>query len=196
MCNLPWPQLASGSTCILNPFSHVELIGSLNQVLGRASELGSFVKMGKGKGYIEIELKGPKGRPNLVIRRMLTAGSKGSKFTLNGTSATAREITSKVAGLNVQVGNLWFVSIPAVSSSFTTAEYNLASSFLPQDKVSEFAQMNSCQLLRETQRAAGDEMLTKWHDTLISSGKEFKSLQDACVSPQGITIGTLIIVTH
>jgi hypothetical protein len=52
------------------------------------------------------------------------------------------------------------------------------SSFLPQDKVSEFAQMNSCQLLRETQRAAGDERLTEWHDTLIAAGKELKVIQD------------------
>jgi hypothetical protein len=52
------------------------------------------------------------------------------------------------------------------------------SSFLPQDKVSEFAGMSSQQLLRETQRAAGDENLTNWHDTLISSGKELKAMQD------------------
>jgi hypothetical protein len=54
------------------------------------------------------------------------------------------------------------------------------SSFLPQDKVSEFAAMTPQQLLRETQRAAGDENLTNWHDTLISSGKELKTLEEAC----------------
>jgi hypothetical protein len=32
--------------------------------------------------------------------------------------------------------------------------------------------MNPQQLLRETQRAAGDKRLTEWHDTLIESGKE------------------------
>lgn len=58
------------------------------------------------------------------------------------------------------------------------------SSFLPQDKVSEFAQMNSCQLLRETQRAAGDERLTEWHDVLISAGKELKTLQDVSHLPE------------
>jgi len=54
------------------------------------------------------------------------------------------------------------------------------SSFLPQDKVSEFAQMTPQQLLRETQRAAGDVNLTTWHDTLITAGKELKTLQDVC----------------
>jgi hypothetical protein len=52
----------------------------------------------------------------------------------------------------------------------------LTSSFLPQDKVSEFAAMSPQQLLRETQRAAGDENLTIWHDTLISAGKQLKQM--------------------
>lgn len=51
------------------------------------------------------------------------------------------------------------------------------STFLPQDRVSEFARMSPQQLLRETQRAAGDENLIKWHDTLIEAGKELKILQ-------------------
>jgi hypothetical protein len=78
--------------------------------LGRASELNSFVKLGATDGHIEIELKGPAGKPNLVIKRNLTAKSKGSSFTLNGASATGTEIKTKVAELNVQVGNLWYVT--------------------------------------------------------------------------------------
>lgn len=50
----------------------------------------------------------------------------------------------------------------------------LYSSFLPQDKVSEFAAMSPQQLLRETQRAAGDANLSDWHDTLISAGKDLR----------------------
>jgi phage/plasmid-associated DNA primase len=38
--------------------------------------------------------------------------------------------------------------------------------------------MSSQQLLRETQRAAGDEHLTSWHDTLISAGKERRELAE------------------
>ena len=37
--------------------------------------------------------------------------------------------------------------------------------------------MTPQQLLRETQRAAGDERLTSWHDTLISTGKDLKVMQ-------------------
>jgi hypothetical protein len=37
--------------------------------------------------------------------------------------------------------------------------------------------MSPQQLLRETQRAAGDENLINWHDTLIEAGKELGTLQ-------------------
>ncbi|KAH8989237.1 P-loop containing nucleoside triphosphate hydrolase protein [Lactarius akahatsu] len=125
-------------------------------ILGRASELNSFVKIGAPDGYIEIELKGKIGKMNLIVRRNLSSSSKGSTYSLNGHSATGREVTQKMNELNVQVGNLC--------------------SFLPQDKVSEFAHMSPQQLLRETQRAAGDPRLTNWHDTLISAGKEMAQL--------------------
>ncbi|KAF8266427.1 P-loop containing nucleoside triphosphate hydrolase protein [Lactarius quietus] len=125
-------------------------------ILGRASELNSFVKIGATDGYIEIELKGKIGKKNLVVRRTLSSSSKGSTYSLNGQTATGREVTQKMNELNVQVGNLC--------------------SFLPQDKVSEFAHMSPQQLLRETQRAAGDPRLTNWHDTLISAGKEMAQL--------------------
>ncbi|KAL4076371.1 hypothetical protein J3A83DRAFT_2194372 [Scleroderma citrinum] len=131
-------------------------------VLGRATELNAFVKNDKETGYIEIELKGAKGEPNLVIQRRLSAKSRGSTFTLNGAPATGKEITNRMRKLNVQVGNLC--------------------SFLPQDKVSEFAQMSPQQLLRETQRAAGDINLTSWHDTLIKSGKELMEIQELVAS--------------
>ncbi|KAF5388335.1 hypothetical protein D9615_000804 [Tricholomella constricta] len=125
-------------------------------VLGRAADLNSFVKNGTDEGYIEIELKGRKGEGNLVIRRLLSATSKGSSFRLNGNHASGKEIANKMGELNVQVGNLC--------------------SFLPQDKVSEFAQMSPQDLLKETQRAAGDERLSAWHETLIHDGKDLKTL--------------------
>ncbi|TFY82531.1 hypothetical protein EWM64_g1483 [Hericium alpestre] len=127
-------------------------------ILGRAAELNSFVKMGTSEGFIEIELKGKIGKPNLVIRRNLSSKSKSSTFTINDQSASGKEVAQKMNELNIQVGNLC--------------------SFLPQDKVSEFAQMTPQQLLRETQRAAGDEHLTAWHDTLINAGKEMKELTE------------------
>ena len=42
--------------------------------------------------------------------------------------------------------------------------------------------MTSQQLLRETQRAAGDERLTAWHDTLINTGRDLRAVQDVSFS--------------
>ncbi|KAH9884909.1 P-loop containing nucleoside triphosphate hydrolase protein [Cubamyces lactineus] len=127
-------------------------------LLARAPDVSAYVKNDKQSGYIEIELKGASGKENLVIRRSIQRNSKSAPFTLNGKSASGREINARMAELNVQVGNLC--------------------TFLPQDRVAEFARMTPQQLLRETQRAAGNENLTSWHDTLISAGKELRQVQE------------------
>ncbi|KAI0774684.1 P-loop containing nucleoside triphosphate hydrolase protein [Trametes elegans] len=127
-------------------------------LLARAPEVSQYVKNEKESGYIEIELKGAQGKENLVIRRMLSRKSKSAPFTLNGRSASGKEVNARMAELNVQISNLC--------------------TFLPQDRVAEFARMTPSQLLRETQRAAGNENLTAWHDTLISAGKELKHMQE------------------
>ncbi|KIK65311.1 hypothetical protein GYMLUDRAFT_38753 [Collybiopsis luxurians FD-317 M1] len=134
------------------------------KVLGRAEEIHAFVKNGTKDGHIEIELKSPPGKPNLVIRRRLLATSKTSTFMLNGKNATGKEVSLKMAELGVQVGNLC--------------------SFLPQDKVSEFAMMSSQQLLKETEKAAGDTNLTSWHESLIEAGKENRAMKEKIHSEQ------------
>ncbi|KAI5121182.1 hypothetical protein M0805_005983 [Coniferiporia weirii] len=140
-------------------------------VLGRATKLGAFVKQGFPDGFIEIELKGPIGEQNLVIRRLLneTMGKQAS-FTLNGEQASGKVISEHVEGLGIQVNNLC--------------------SFLPQDKVAEFAQMSPQQLLRATQKAAGDERLIGWHDYLITAGKELAQHTSA-VNAERSELGTL-----
>lgn len=51
-----------------------------------------------------------------------------------------------------------------------------SSQFLPQDKVSEFAQMSNIELLKATQRAAGATQLSEWHEKLIQLKTEEKQL--------------------
>ena len=75
--------------------------------MGRASEINAFVKNGTAEGYIEIELKGPAGKPNLIVKRTLVAKNRASSFFLNGQPATGKEVSDKMAQLNVQVENLW-----------------------------------------------------------------------------------------
>ena len=50
------------------------------------------------------------------------------------------------------------------------------SSFLPQDRVNEFAKLKPDELLKETQRVAGHPMLIEWHDSLMNLSAELKTL--------------------
>lgn len=52
-----------------------------------------------------------------------------------------------------------------------------SSSFLPQDKVSDFAKMNPVTVLKETMRAAGDPRLSQWHEELVECGGEVKDIE-------------------
>ena len=115
LCYRSWSQLAPQCTRSQHTRFHTPPHLLLTQILGRASELNSFVKIGATDGYIEIELKGKIGKKNLVVRRSLSSSSKGSTYSLNGQSATGREVTQKMNELNVQVGNLWYVSTNGTS---------------------------------------------------------------------------------
>jgi chromosome segregation ATPase len=77
------------------------------QVLGRANEVSAFVKDQHDSGYTEIELKGKPGKGNLTIGRTLFANKKSTAFTLNGKTATGKEVNEKIAELNIQISNLW-----------------------------------------------------------------------------------------
>ena len=45
-------------------------------------------------------------------------------------------------------------------------------SFLPQDRVAEFAKMDPKTVLRETISAAGDPRMTRWHAKLCEKGEK------------------------
>lgn len=51
---------------------------------------------------------------------------------------------------------------------------DIGSSFLPQDRVADFAKMNPITVLKQTILAAGDSRLTGWHEDLIKKGEEAK----------------------
>ncbi|XJO76391.1 hypothetical protein BDV3_006922 [Batrachochytrium dendrobatidis] len=114
-------------------------------VLGRARELQDFVKHGENKAIVEIELKvtGKK----LVITRTFERGSNQSSWKINGLSAKEKEIKAEIEALAIQVDNLC--------------------QFLPQERVSGFAQLSSTELLKETERAVGGTQMVEWHNFLI-----------------------------
>lgn len=118
----------------------------------------AFVKHGYEQGYVEIELKGKLGKNNVVVRRNINVKSNASTWSMNGKSVPKSKVDEEVASLGVQVGNLC--------------------SFLPQDRVNEFAKLKPEELLVETQKVAGHPRLKDWHDSLIEMGKGLKEIKE------------------
>ncbi|KAJ5787826.1 hypothetical protein N7457_002816 [Penicillium paradoxum] len=128
------------------------------QHLGRAKDLGEFVKHGAREAMIEIELCGPPkiGR-NPVIQRIIKRDGNKSSFTLNGRSASKVDVLKLAQSFAIQVDNLC--------------------QFLPQDKVAEFAALTPIELLHSTQRAAAGPEMIEWHDALKTLRAEQKKLE-------------------
>ncbi|TKY84500.1 hypothetical protein EX895_006401 [Sporisorium graminicola] len=126
-------------------------LGGHPSLLGRASHLGSFVKRGETDAWIEIELQASPGSSNPVIRRTLTTSSNKSDWYVDGCSTTKTDVLAMVSEYNIDVGNLC--------------------SFLPQDKVHEFAKMTDAKRLVETEKAVGGARLIRWHERLNEHGK-------------------------
>ena len=75
---------------------------------------------------------------------------------------------------------------------YRTALIKPCSSFLPQDKVAEFARMSPQELLRETQHAAGNSSLASWHESLIEKGKELKKMTEVYARHKQVAISNMI----
>ena len=132
-------------------------LGWKPEILGRAKDVASFVKLGHESGWVEIELQGFPGQENVVIRRVMFRESSSSDWVLNGRAASAKEINDAVVQFHIDIGNLC--------------------TFLPQDKVADFARMSPPRLLQETQRISGHPQLIEWHMQLIELGHTLGRLQ-------------------
>ncbi|GAA5860547.1 hypothetical protein JCM1840_000294 [Sporobolomyces johnsonii] len=132
-------------------------LGFPAKVLGRSPKLASYCKNDSTEDtWIEIELKGKPGKKNKTIKRYLSRETEKTRFEIDGDDATAKEVAEEMEDLQVQIGNLC--------------------TFLPQDRVASFAMMSPSELLRETEKAAGDVNLSHWHKVLID---EYKTCKDA-----------------
>ncbi|KAI9595896.1 hypothetical protein BDF19DRAFT_440498 [Syncephalis fuscata] len=144
-------------------------LGGSTSLLGRGKELADFVKHGHDKAVIEVELYRSPEEGNVVIRRQIKQSTNTSIWKINGEVASQKDVLKIVNELNIQVDNLC--------------------QFLPQDRVSEFAQLTSPELLVETQKAAGRQELSEAHAQLIADRREEKQLavnvaQDAAAIEQ------------
>ncbi|KAI8597990.1 P-loop containing nucleoside triphosphate hydrolase protein [Dissophora ornata] len=130
-------------------------LGWNTNLLGRAKDISEFVKHGADKGWIEIILCNRHGA-NVAIKRHINKNNNTSVWKINGENKTQKEVMKKVQSFDIQVDNLC--------------------QFLPQDRVSEFAQMTPQELLKETQRAVGGDELIHAHQKMIELWNEHKSI--------------------
>lgn len=130
----------------------------MDQHLGRAKDVGEFVKNDCDEATIEIELAGPPrhSRNPIICRTIKKEGNKSS-FTINGKTASRTQVLKFAQSFSIQIDNLC--------------------QFLPQDRVSEFAKLTPIQLLESTQRAAAAPEMIKWHEDLKGLRSEQKKLQ-------------------
>nr|WJN25112.1 structural maintenance of chromosome protein [Pseudozyma thailandica] len=131
-------------------------LGGKPDLLGRASHGSSFVKRGETEAWIEIELQGWPASSNTVIRRTLNTENNRSEWFVDGRVKTRGEVLKLVAEFNIDVANLC--------------------SFLPQDKVHEFAKMTDAKRLIETERAVGGPQMVRRHERLKDYGKQVAEL--------------------
>lgn len=131
-------------------------LGGKPKVIGRALHVGEYVKSGRRKAKIEIELNNPGGKNYLIGRHFTTDGQ--STWFLNERPASLKEIESLTKKLNIQVDNLC--------------------QFLPQDKVQDFSKMNAQQLLENTEKSVGDPVLLEYHIKLKEMRKKHVVLQE------------------
>ena len=120
-------------------------------LLQRGKEAANFVKNGTQEAIIEIELQrathgGFKASSNPVIRRSIKKDGNQSKFWLDGKPASNKSVLELARGYNIQVDNLC--------------------QFLPQDRVVEFAGLNTVELLQTTLKAAADPEVLEYHEEL------------------------------
>ncbi|KAK3721811.1 Structural maintenance of chromosomes protein 5 [Vermiconidia calcicola] len=131
--------------------------------LGRAKNMGEFVKHGAKKAEIEIELaKDPERQTEnpVITTRIARDGDKAKtgSYWINGKKSNMKGVQTFARSFSIQVDNLC--------------------QFLPQDRVVEFAALSPVDLLTQTQRAAAPEYMSDWHDDLKSMRKQQKVLQD------------------
>ncbi|KAG8528661.1 uncharacterized protein KY384_006348 [Bacidia gigantensis] len=127
--------------------------------LGRAKDLGDFVKHGTREALIEIELAkdGVKFKSNIVIRCSIKREGNKSSFSVNGKPQNKKYVLNLARSLSIQIDNLC--------------------QFLPQDKVVEFAAMTPIELLHSTQRAVATQEMIDTHEQLKEFRKKQKEVQ-------------------
>ena len=126
-------------------------------MLGRASEIGTFVANGEDVGEIEIEIVDQKtDGPNPIVKRIIHREGNKSQFYWNGKSTSGKKVREMCLGTyHISVDNLC--------------------TFLPQDRVGSFSGFDAKQLLIETEKASSSSQdLYHTHMELMKAQEDLK----------------------
>ena len=131
-------------------------LGWATSHLGRAKELGEFVKHGSKSARIQIELAADPARhsANPVVTTKITKEGSKAEYLIDDRKSNKKGVQELAQSFNIQVDNLC--------------------QFLPQDRVVEFAGLSPVDLLTETQRAAAPPSMTLQHEALKKKRKDQK----------------------
>jgi chromosome segregation ATPase len=125
-------------------------LGGEPRLLGRASDIETFVMNGEDEGEIEIEVVNTEGGENPIIRRVIRRdASPKSSFFWNDKGTTGKHVRETcLQKYQISVDNLC--------------------TFLPQDRVGSFSGFDAKQLLIETEKSlSSSQHLYHTHQQLI-----------------------------
>lgn len=150
----------------------VGLAGEVS-LTGRGGSPADFVKKNTNSALTEIELFNDHGKNYIITRKISITGRSATKidhkseWMINNVHKLKADVTALTKKLNIKVDNLC--------------------QFLPQDSVTQFVKMNTCELLLNTLKAAGDNELVEDHQKLVHLTKnidlkrsQLKELERSC----------------
>jgi structural maintenance of chromosomes protein 5 len=141
-------------------------LGGEPRLLGRASEVETFIQNGETQAYIELELANEHGKDPIITRTICHDEKKKSTFTWDGEVISGKKVRQQAAEMfQIQIDNLC--------------------TFLPQEKVGSFSGFESKSLLLETEKTLSkNKDLYNTHLELIEMQKDLHGGDDQVDSLQ------------
>mmetsp|Transcript_2900 Transcript_2900/g.5510 ORF Transcript_2900/g.5510 Transcript_2900/m.5510 type:complete len:1133 (+) Transcript_2900:146-3544(+) len=141
-------------------------LGGEPRLLGRASEVETFVQNGEDEAFIELELANEQGKDVVITRTIRRQHKNHSSFTWNGESVSGKKVKEMATEkFQIQIDNLC--------------------TFLPQEKVGNFSGFDPKSLLLETEKTLSEnKSLYHTHLELIKLQEELHGGDDQVDSLQ------------
>ncbi|CAI2331625.1 unnamed protein product [Caenorhabditis sp. 36 PRJEB53466] len=142
--------------------------GGSPKSLGRSEKIQEYVRHGCQEGYVEIAIADQKEGPQTV--RLTIRAGKAPEYRLNNQVTTQAELKLTI----------WAWPLP--SGVFPGAIDNPCA-FLAQDKVKSFSEQSAIELLRNTEKAASEDLSVE-HEALMEQRHDSTTIEDKCATSE------------